>query len=62
VVGIRHGCLEYRSIYDEHTARANRQPAATKEANRPLDTMRPWGIETVVETGTNGEHTGSRAN
>ena len=31
LVGILHGCLEHRSLYDEHTAWAHRQPAAIKE-------------------------------
>ena len=31
LVGILHGCLDHRSLYDEHTAWAHRQPAALKE-------------------------------
>jgi transposase len=31
LVGILHGCLEHHTLYNEHTAWAHRQPAATKE-------------------------------
>ena len=31
LVGILHGCLDHRSLYNEHTAWAHRQPAALKE-------------------------------
>jgi hypothetical protein len=32
LVGILHGCLDHRSLYNEHTAWAHRQPTALKES------------------------------
>ena len=32
LVGILHGCVQHRALYDEHTAWAHRQPDVTEEA------------------------------
>ena len=32
LVGILHGCLQHRTLYNEHTAWAHRQPGITKQA------------------------------
>jgi hypothetical protein len=34
LVGILHGCLEHRCLYDDHTAWAHRQPAPAKEVQQ----------------------------
>ena len=44
LVSILHGCLDHRSLYNEDTAWAHRQPLPLKETNKPLDTRRPWGV------------------
>jgi hypothetical protein len=48
LVSILHGCLEHRSLYNEATAWAHRQPAPTEQAARQHAppgrlTRRYWG-------------------
>ena len=44
LVSILHGCLTHRTLYNEHTAWAHRQPTPEKKTNKPLDNIRPWGV------------------